>query len=359
MKECLLREVWTASSNEPLLPTSPVTELGSVIHLLLEAAGRGRLNGGENRKVGDTWDELVLQGEKKMVLSALRRHQVPLSRSIPDFEVRKVRACRRAAEIAHDALLLQDGPPKQSLEPTGFELWVESHDGLVGGYIDRVTMTISGVVLSDYKSGAILTFGTEEGCGELKQAYKEQMKLYAALYRLKCRVWPIRLEVVPVQGKPVEIFFDQKESERLLEEASTFLYAANRRISEVENGRADVTELASPQAVHCRLCLFRPACQAYWNARRLKPQEKWPADVKGFLIETTRLRNGKVCMRIVEGDLSSLPCVTVRNLTDCAKRHPLLHLAAIGSRVAIYGLKYHYRSGDYTETQNTVIYGMD
>ena len=100
MQACLLREVWSASGNEPLLPPSPLAELGSLIHRLLEAAGRGQLNGGGNGKVDATWEELVSQSEKKMALSALRKHQIPLSRSIPDFEVRKLRACRRAAEIA-------------------------------------------------------------------------------------------------------------------------------------------------------------------------------------------------------------------------------------------------------------------
>lgn len=358
MKACLLREVWTASGNEPLLPPSPLAELGSVIHRLLEAAGRGQLDGGANEKIEATWEELLLQAEKKMTKSALRKHQVPLCKSIPDYEVRKLRACRKAAEIAHDAFFFQDGLHKQSSEPTGFELWVESHDGLVGGYIDRVTITKDGAVLSDYKSGAISEFATEEGSGEIKQAYKEQLKLYAALYRLSNGAWPVRLEVVPLQGAPVEIGFEPEESERLLSDARSFLHVANGRIAEVEGGGATIDGLASPQAVHCRLCLFRPACKAYWIARQLKPQEKWPADVSGFIRETTRLRNGKVCMRIGEGDLFS-PRVTVRNLTDCADRHPLLHHIRTGNWVAIYGLRYDYHSDDYTETQDTVIYDKD
>jgi hypothetical protein len=359
MKACLLREVWTASGNEPLLPPSPLAELGSVIHHLFEAAGRGQLDGGGNGGIDATWDALVSRAEKKMIPSALRQHQVPLSRSIPDFEVRKLRACRRAAEIAHDTFRTHNGRRRQSPEPTGFELWVESDDGQVGGYIDRVTMTKDGVVLSDYKSGAILDSGTGEGPGELKRAYKEQLELYAALYRLKCGTWPIRLEVVPLQGTPVEVVFVPEDAERLLAEANTFLRTANKRIAQVENGSAAITGLASPQAVHCRLCLFRPACQAYWSVRGRESQEKWPADVKGFLRERTRLRNGKVCMRIAEGDLSTSSCITVRNLMYCADRHPILHHTQTGSWVAIYGLKYHYRSGDYTETQNTVIYGTD
>ncbi len=359
MQACLLREVCSASGNEPLLPLSPLAELGSVIHRLLEAAGRGQLDGGQNGSVDATWEELISQAEKKMALSALRQHQVPLRRNIPDFEVRKLRACHRAAEIAQDAFRAYDGRPRQSPQPTGFELWVESEDGQVGGYIDRVTMTKEGVVLSDYKSGAILDSGTGRGPGELKRAYKEQMELYAGLYRLKFGAWPIGLRIVPLQGTPVEVALDPEDAERLLAEASTFLYTANERIAKVMKGSVEITALAVPQAVHCRLCLFRPACRAYWIARRQESQEKWPADVKGVLRETTRLRNGKVCMKIAEDDSHTSSCITVRNLADSTDRHPFLHRTTIGKWVAVYGLNRDYRTGDYTETQSTVIYGID
>lgn len=359
MQACLLREVWTAAGNEPLLPPSPLAELGSVIHRLLEAAGRGQLHGGRKEKVDGTWDELVLDAERNMARSTLRQHQVPMSKSIPDFQVRRLRACRRAAKIAHDAFRANDGRPRQSPQSTGFELWVESDDGQVGGYIDRVTMTEEGVVLCDYKSGAVLDSGTGDGSGEPKRAYKVQMELYAALYRLKSGVWPIRLEIVPLQGTPVEVRFDPENAKRLLAEASTFLRSANKRIAEVENGSTEIIDLASPQSMYCRLCLFRPACQAYWIAKRQESQEKWPVDVEGFLRETTRLRNGKVCMKIAKDDSPTSSCITVRKLTDSMDRHPLLHRTAIGKRVAVYGLNRDYHSGDYTETQNTVIYGID
>ncbi|MEN8692893.1 MAG: PD-(D/E)XK nuclease family protein, partial [Desulfobacterales bacterium] len=266
---------------------------------------------------------------------------------------------RRAAEIAHNAFRTQNGRSRRPLEPTGFELWVESDDGQIGGYIDRVAMTNDGVVLSDYKSGAVLDHGTGEGPGHIKRAYKVQLELYAALYRLKCGAWPIRLEIVPLQGSPVEVVYDPEDAEHLLSEACIFLHSANKRIAEVENGNAETAHLASPQATHCRLCLFRPACQTYWIAKGQESKEKWPADVRGFLRETTRLRNGKVCIMIAEDDLSTSPYITIRNLTDSADRHPLLHRTPKGSLVAIYDLKYHYRSGDYTETQNTVIYRTD
>lgn len=64
-------------------------------------------------------------------------------------------------------------------------------------------------------------------------------------------------------------------------------------------------------------------------------------------------------MKIAEDDSPTSSCITVRNLTDSTDRHPLLYRTTTGKRVAVYGLNRDYRSGDYNETQNTVIYGTD
>jgi hypothetical protein len=359
MRSCLLREVWTAAGNEPLLSPSPLAELGTVIHELLGVAGRGELEDGGHDGIERTWVDLVALAEKRMALSALQRHQVPLTRSIPDYEVRKLRAFHRAAEIAGVAVRAHGGRPRQGREHTGCEVWVESHDGQIGGYIDRATMTEEGVVLSDYKSGAVLI--SEKGtCSHVAgRAHKEQLLLYAALYRLTFRVWPARLEIVPLQGTAVAVPYDADEAEGLLADAVAFLQDANRRIAEVENGCGQTAGLASPCAGNCRICLFRPACQAYWSARTQGAQAKWPADVRGSVYDVTRLRNGKVCMRIAQREPLTPSCITVRNLTAGVARHPLLHKAQPGATVALYGLERSYHSGDYAETQNTVIFATD
>jgi PD-(D/E)XK nuclease superfamily len=356
MQACLLREVWTASGNAPLLPPSPRAEIGSIAHRMIEAAGRGELEGVGSERVYASWAALVSETEARMRLSPLTRYQVPLSRSVPHFQVLRLRTYRRAAEIAHDAQRSSGGGPQQ-LHPTlGFELWVESEDGQVGGFIDRVSVITEGVVLSDYKSGAVLEYENKECPGEVKDAYRIQMELYAALYWQKTGTWPVRLEIVPLQGEPLDVHLDPRHAEHLLDEARAFLRSANDRITAVRAGTADATSLATPQPEHCRLCLFRPACSAYWIARRREPAGKWPADVQGVVQESMRSRNGRICLRIAETDPPGSSCMTVRNITDSVDRHPLLNSVIAGTRVAMYGLRHDYRSGDCTETQSTVIY---
>lgn len=359
MRACLLREVWTASGNQPLLPPLPYAELGTIAHQILEAAGRGELESDRNEKVEAVWDALVSEAEARMVLSPLRQHQVPLSQSVPDFQVRKLRTCRRAAEIAHDVGRSSGGRSEQFHRSTGFELWVESDDGQVGGFIDRASVTMEGVILSDYKSGAVLESEHEDLLGELKHAYRIQMELYAALYWQKEGAWPVGLKIVPLQGKPLDVHLDPRHAKLLLNEAKAFLQSANARIAAVETGTADAAILAVPQPENCRWCLFRPACKAYWIACRRDAAGKWPIDVRGTVQQSMRLRNGRVCLRISEADSTTSPHITVRNITDSIDRHPLLKSIPAGTRVAIYGLRRDNRSGDYTETQNTVIHMID
>ena len=356
MRGCLLREVWTAAGNDPLLPPSPLAELGSLIHKLLGAAGRGELEGGSDDRIKQTWIDIVSLAEERMTLSVMQRHQVPLSRTIPDYEVRRMRAFHRAKEIAGIAVRGAFERPKVGRERTGCEVWVEAHDGQIGGYIDRATKAEDGVVLSDYKSGTVMTSGKAPSSLVVSRHHREQLMLYAALYRFTYGDWPVRLEVVPLHGTAISVQYDVEEADGLLADAMAFLQNANQSIMDVETGRRQIAELASPDSKNCRFCLFRPACPAYWSARPQGSQTRWPADVEGMVKEKTRLRNGKACLRIMQYGQPEQPCITVRNLTDDVARHPLIYAAQPGVKIALYGLEHNVRSNDYEETHNTVLF---
>jgi PD-(D/E)XK nuclease superfamily len=359
MKSCLLSEVFTASKNEPLLPPSPFAKLGSVIHKLLRAAGSGKLNVTVKENLDAAWREMISNSEETMIASALTRHLVPLSRSVPDLEVRKFRTFRKAFEIGNDVFRRGTSTYVKTSESKGTEVWIESRDGRLGGYIDCVTITNEGVILSEYKTGAVLDYRTRNDTREVKQSYEEQLKLYAYLYHDKFGVWPFRLEIVPLQRSPIEVLFEHKDAERLFEEATTYLLVANERIKKVKEGKAALPDLASPGPKHCRFCLFRPACSAYWIARRVEPDEKWPIDVRGYVKQVISLRNGKICVTLSETSNPESTVLTIRNLTKSTNRHPSLNHIESGTHIAIYGLKYHYQTGDYSETPYTFIHGAE
>jgi len=99
LRECPLREVWTTAHNFPLLPTSPKARVGTIAHHLLAEAGRGLFTN-DIKKIEARWDYLLEQTEHEMMRSWLDRHLLPLSHSVQDLEVRKIRAVSRSAEIA-------------------------------------------------------------------------------------------------------------------------------------------------------------------------------------------------------------------------------------------------------------------
>jgi hypothetical protein len=335
-----------------------LAELGCLIHQLLELAGRGQLAEASKEQVDETWTRLIIEAEDRMLKSQVRRLLVPLNKSIPDFEVRRLRACRRAAEIAHESKRAPRTLDENSLGRTGFELWIETNDGAVGGYIDRAKKTAGGIVLLDYKSGAVLERDSSGAC-RVKGAYKDQMELYAALYQHKFGEWPVSLELVPLQGAAMELEWEPTSAERLLASARRLLRDVNLKIAEAQSGSTKVIGLASPNTRNCRICLFRPACQAYWTVREHDSMQRWPHDIKGILKEKIALRSGTLCFRIA-ADLSSPDdIVSIRNISSSPQRHPSLSSLQIGSQLAVYCLKYMHRSNDYAETQSTVIYQTD
>ena len=112
----------------------------------------------------------------------------------------------------------------------GCELWVETNDKTVGGLIDSAYLDGSDVVLQDYKTGVVLE--ARQGGGEdVKEAYKVQLRMYAALYHEKTGVRPDRLEVISPAGGVFGITFSQGECVALIGEARDTLMAVAQTVS--------------------------------------------------------------------------------------------------------------------------------
>lgn len=352
LKECALREVWIAARQPALLPAPPATRLGSVIHQLLEESGRGQIDKGDAEK---RWKELVSDVEQRMRESWLERSLAPLRKTVLNYEVRKIRACRKAVEIAQEPSLARH--KIEGRAEIGFEVWVESPNGLIGGYVDQVQKTDEGAVLRDYKSGYILDKQSPDGELKIKNEYQVQLKLYAALYQSTFGRWPVRLEIVPLQGANQILTFHPQECTKLLEDAADSLKQINQAINEITVSSATGNEhlLATPSPATCRFCQFRPGCSAYQKASDQAAGDQWPKDIWGTVTEIRQLGNGRIGASL---QVTNRPYTVahIRGLEPSPDRHPALQLIKQGDRIAVYNLQGSASAISFSETPITVIY---
>jgi RecB family exonuclease len=357
LSQCALRAACQAARQPALLPQSPASTLGTVAHKVLEEAGQVRTSHSADDFLS-RWDELVQAEEAKLQQSELQRRFVPLRQHAPRYGVQRHRACQQAARIALQVLTPApaQGTPVGASTCTYHEEPVSTEDKAVCGIIDFAREAPDGVLLRDYKTGAIWDADeAPDGSLALKPEYQVQLKLYAALWHGKTGRWPTRLELAPLDGLPVEVPFETSECARLLEEAREALARINNSIQDVLRvSSPDLESLATPSAHACRFCSFRPGCSGYWREREQLPPEEtstWPRDVRGVLQQKQVLGNGRLLLQLL-GENGHKYLVRVR---PDESRYPALLSLQEQDAVAIYNLK--GRPGSVLdETGTTAIY---
>jgi hypothetical protein len=332
LDECRLRGIWSSNGAEVLLPLHPNVRLGTAIHRIFEKAGKGNFGIGDQRLVEESWNEAITALEAEMRLSWLECSLLPLSKSVNNFEVQRLRMIAKRG--------------------FGFELWVKTTDGEVGGFIDRAFEIDGKLVLEDYKTGLVME-QNPDGDDVLKTAYLIQLQMYAALYAFTFGQWPDQLHVVSTQGSPIAIDVDREASLQLIVAAKAKLHTINETIRHPEGTNEDIlNNLASPSPDVCRRCLFRPSCQAYIS-KSCNGEEGWPIDRIGVLKEQRTFANGYISLTVEDGkDL----CV-IRSVS-AGSRHPALETVKVGNRVGCFNLRRTAGLNQYQETAYTTIYLM-
>jgi hypothetical protein len=328
--------------------------LGSVIHQLLEEAGRSAFTVGDIVGIEKRWEELVHATEAGMRTNWLERHLVPLSDSVTGYEVRRVQATERGLELAetvasHESLMDLETLKTASL--FGCEFPVSSADGLVRGRIDAVLPSKHGPVLRDYKSGAVFEFGLGRKA-VLKETYKIQVRIYSGLYFHTTAVWPSKLEIVPVLGPPQEVSFDPITCLQLVDEARALLKDINQVIIASAGSPSLLQEhLSKPDSSTCLFCSYRPGCALYLKSAR--SAAGWPQDISGTVERIAELRNKRLMLMVKDAKRM----LTVRGITP-PPRHPALEKASQGDEISLYNLRAAGSASTFTESPLTVIYNQ-
>lgn len=346
LRECPLREVWAANRVAPALPRSAQSRLGTVVHRVLARSSRTTAGSGES--VEDLWEEELEAVETEMRAIWFEARLAPLAASSPDFEVRRLRAVAKGRELAAQAVRSVGGGV--GLEGCGHELWVQSKSGCLAGFVDQVRWD-GGLVIRDFKSGAISSLKGDDEVPTIRQAYVEQVRLYASLYRDTFGRWPDRLELVPLSGEAIELPMSARECEEAAADAERALAKVNEVIRCASSSLDCYSLLATPTAEACRGCLFRPMCGPY-SVHSKDAAAGWPVDVVGCVELRREAANGSIAFSIRERGGES---VSIRGLQR-GDRHPGLDDVTVGATVGLFNLSRSFPSNDLRAGLYTTIY---
>ncbi len=354
---CPLRAACIAAGQPTLLPQSPASTTGTISHKVLEAAGRAKASSEADTFI-KVWDEIAEVEEAKMQLNTLQRRFIPLRQHDLRYEVIRWQTCQRASFISQRALLTKRSP-LAGYTQSHYEEFIQSSDGTIAGVIDFVQETQQGAILRDYKTGTIWDDSHVQlnGHPAVKQEYQVQLKLYAALWWTKTGMWPLRLELVPLDCDPIEVIFDHAEYLALLESAQATLANTNDHIRKVlQELPPNATTLATASPSICRYCSFRPGCPAYWNARgaisTTEVTYDWPVDIRGTLQKKQMLGNGLLMLQLQteQGDIALV------HLSAGLTSYPDLANVHDGDWIEIYNLSSKDGEKLFSETKLTAAY---
>lgn len=362
LKGCSLKEVIAGSEGKiQLLPTSPSAKVGLAVHGFLERAGKGEFDGLTKDQIRSAWDREIQSIESEMKANVLDAHLVPLYRNFRNFEVKMNLALNFAKTIADTRPAPTNEKPPYRFKKIGREVWLQNSSGTVGGKVDCIEFNENGIVLKDFKSGAIID-GED---GSIKEQYIEQMKLYAALYFEEEKVWPKTLSLIGMGGETANIPFTTDECVHLLRSAEDQLNKVNTAIDENQDALSSLGGiLATPSILECRFCTWRPGCMTYWeNFSEKQPlPDGWPIDVSGKVRSIQKLNNGTCLLVLTE---SAGPVVgtggecRVLGINAQEPRFSILSHLKTSDSVRVTNLKKSGGSGGYHTTVFSAITRVD
>ncbi|MBE2188189.1 PD-(D/E)XK nuclease family protein [Flavobacterium filum] len=333
MKNCSYKSVLNeAFDKQPLLPISANAYFGTVLHKMLELILKGSVrNEGDFNKM---FDEQIKSVEDKLQMQGFEFF-IPLQKNIKDFGIKKVLLKKHLRSLPEQSPKISDGKYQA-------EKWFESKDKLIAGKIDMLIEFGQDAEIIDFKTGTV-TQDVLDDSGEIfsdvKEEYKEQLKLYACLYFENTGRFPTSLRLIDLAKQKFIISFSPSECNFLFEEAKRLLQSTNENI----NKR---TFVANPTEANCKYCLYRPACSYYL---KLIETDYSFNDVSGSIKKLVKYENGHVSVFLQNGEklftVNNLPSEKYEELNDNRSK-----------KISIYNLRKEATEFVYSATKTTMIY---
>lgn len=333
MKNCAYKSLLAeAFDKKPLLPVSPNAYFGTVLHKMLELIAKGGVKNDDD--FNKMFDEQVKAVEDNLQKNGYSFF-IPLQKNVKDFGLRKILLKKHLRTVSEQ-------PAKPSGVKFYSEKWFESKDKLLAGKIDLIIETENETKIIDFKTGAIaedVLDDAGEVFSEVKEEYKEQLKLYAYLYFENTGKFPNNLSLVDLAKQEFTVSFSQSECSSIFDEAKKLLQSTNDSISKG-------TFAANPTEVNCKYCLYRPACSFFLK----QIETDYPFnDVSGSVKNVVRYQNGNVSVFLESGarqlTVTSFPSEIFEELNDKKNK-----------QISIYNLRKEATEFVYSATKTTMIY---
>jgi CRISPR/Cas system-associated exonuclease Cas4 (RecB family) len=331
ISRCPYRVVLANSYSSPLLPYPPSNHLGNIIHECIRLIVTGKI--GTSVEYDEIWNRLLAKEEKALEDMGFAFF-TPLSENVPGYTIKKL----QVKSLLKSRIKAEACEERKTDTSILTEKWLEAQDSLIGGYADIIFNLNGHTKLSDFKSGKILH---EEG--EIKEEYEEQLKLYAYLYMEVFGKYPDELSVIDLEKKEYQVDFTSQECEALANKSKEALSEVNSLIEKNER-----KTLAKPDMDYCKSCLYRPACDFYWDLPLSETDSRF-RDIKGNVAAVKQFRNGNLNATLnINGrelSVSHLNSEYLSFLTD-----------AVGKEVAFYNVMQGGMPERYQALKTTKVY---
>lgn len=330
LKQCPLKVALSNTLEAPLLPYHPSSHLGTVIHKCINLILQDKIETTEDFEL--VWFQLIKEEEQKILFMGFE-HLIPLDQSVPAYTIKKLQTKSFLFHHINHTLL------KKGNAQVMTEKWLQSEDNLIGGYVDYIFNSNGYVKISDFKTGEILSGG------KIKIEYKEQIILYAHLYKKTFGKYPDKLSLIDLGGKEHDIDYSYVECERLAAEAKDLLLKINKLI-EINNFK----QLSNPSQTTCLNCLYRPACVYYWETS-FQDCDNVYKDVKGIILGIRQFNNGDLSIKINKSGSDLV-------ISHVNSKYFSYLCTLVGKEVAFYNVKSIGLPGRYQFLKTTKFYAI-
>ncbi len=333
MKNCAYKSLLAeAFDKKPLLPLSPNAYFGTVLHKMLELIAKGIVkreddfNAEFDRQVKALEDDLQSKGFGFFV---------PLKIKLRNFGLKKIQLKKHLRNELEQPIISSDIKFHS-------EKWFESKDKLIGGKVDLIIENGNNVEILDFKTGAITQDCLDdegEIFSDVKNEYKEQLKLYAYLYFENTNKFPANLSLVDLAKQKFSVEFSEEECKVVFDEAKNLLKTTNDCVNTKSFS-------AIPTEDNCKYCLYRPAC--YFFQKKLETDFSFN-DVLGEIKNVKKFQNGNVNLFLQNGEKN----LTIKNFAS--EKFDELNNNR-NKRISVYNVRKEATEFVYSAADTTIIY---